>query len=119
MGSFQIQSQRFSQAMLWKRDSVMITSLMAGLRATALTHNSAAGVQGVNQNRMALANQANPNMTFGQTAALQQMDKGLELQGAMASMNYEVGNAMQDQAQRMQKKNTEMRQRAIQNGWLA
>ncbi len=97
----------------------MISSFMAGLRATSMIHQSGASVQNNNQSRMALANQARPDMTFGQIANLQQQDKGLELQNAMASLNYEIGNAQQEQAQRMQKKNVEQRQRAIQNGWLA
>lgn len=97
----------------------MISSIMAGLRATSMIHNAGANVQNNNQSRMALANQLGPNMTFGQIANIQQQDKALELQNAMASLNYEIGYAQQEQAQRMQKKNVEQRQRAIQNGWLA
>jgi hypothetical protein len=89
----------------------VISSFMAGLRATSMIHQSGASVQNNNQSRMALANTAGPNMTFGQIANL--------LQNAMASLNYEIGYAQQEQAQRMQKKNVEQRQRAIQNGWLA
>ena len=99
-----------------------ISNLNAGLFATGLGYDSAAGFMGANESRMALANQVGQQVMFGgelspeQMAGVASMDKALAMQGQMAQVNYEVSQAMFEGAQARRRQDRELRERMIAAG---
>ena len=90
--------------------------MILSMYATNLTYAGASAMMGANEARMNLAN----SMTGGESPAAVRFagisDKAYALEAANARMMYEVGLAMQGQAQAMRRKDMEQRQRMAQNG---
>jgi hypothetical protein len=70
-----------------------------------------AGVQNANQERMALANGVTGNESPAQIASLAQADKAAALKSAASGFTADYGDAWEQQAKRMQKKNMAQAQR--------
>ena len=77
-----------------------IPNIAAGMGAINMGYAGAGGIQGGNESRMALANNAGQAVSSGgelnpiQTASLAEQDKALALQGAAAQTNYQVAQAI-------------------------
>jgi hypothetical protein len=91
----------------------MIAPLALMFYGTSLTHAGAQGAFNAMDAQAALANSAGPSSN---PVALAQMDKALQFQGIQARTNYLVGQAMQENAQRMLKQHEEMRKRLMDAG---
>jgi hypothetical protein len=94
----------------------MVVPLFASLYGINLAHNSMGNLYGVNQARMGLANAVTGMESPAQIAQLHSSDRALELQGAMAKVNYQVALAMQEAAQKLLKQHEEQRRRLMQAG---
>ena len=92
--------------------------------ATQLSFGSAGGMMAVNQSREALADGVGNQVAFGgglssaQTADVGQMDKALEMQGAMDQTNYLVAQALFGRAKAQQKKDHQLREQLMADGAL-
>jgi hypothetical protein len=87
----------------------MFLSAYMGQYAAGLSADSAFGVQGLNQSRLALANSASPQFGQAEVASLQAQDKALELDGIRSQTNYQVAQAMAETANNLKKKEAERR----------
>lgn len=94
----------------------MLMPLFASLQAINLRHNSEAAMFASNQGIMNLANSVTGAETPRQLADIASMEKALRFQGIMAQTNYLAAMAMQEQAQKMQQKEMELKRRLMDAG---
>jgi hypothetical protein len=78
--------------------------------------DAAFSLQGIDEARLALANRVTGNETPEQLAAIQKLDKALELKRAQAQLNYDYHSAWFEHQQARRKKNRDQRQRLFEMG---
>jgi hypothetical protein len=94
----------------------MLNPLINLLYATNLAYGSSAAMFGANQARMALANSVTGEEAPSGLAALARHDQALTFQGIQAYTNYQVAQAMQQNARMQLKKHEEERRRLMEAG---
>lgn len=89
-----------------------------GLGVNAAGLDTRMNIYGINERRMALANQVDPNTPPGELLRVFQEDKQLALQKIQADVNDEYLYQWGEQLRERQKRERDRHEQRIANGWL-